>query len=87
MTVDEELAQVEQVIERLLTRYPAASRADIELVVRTIHKRFTNARVHDFVPLLVEKAARQAISIHLGESSSRSTIRTRPPIDSAMTIG
>ncbi|WP_227980872.1 three-helix bundle dimerization domain-containing protein [Nocardia spumae] len=77
MTVDEELIQVEQVIERLITRYPSAPPADIELIVRTIHKRFADVRIHDFVPLLVEKAARQAISIHLAGGSAHSAIRSR----------
>ncbi|MEV0708631.1 three-helix bundle dimerization domain-containing protein [Nocardia aurea] len=65
MTGDNELLQVEQVIERLITRYPSFPPADIELIVRTVHKRFADVRIHDFVPLLVEKAARQSISDRL----------------------
>lgn len=77
MTGDEELIQVEQVIERLIARHPSVPPGDIELIVREIHKRFSEARVHDFVPLLVEKAARQAISIRMvGPAASSS--RTRP---------
>ncbi|MEV5648875.1 hypothetical protein AB0L57_11555 [Nocardia sp. NPDC052254] len=88
MTVDEELIQVEQIIERLLIRYPSAPPTDIELTVRTIHKRFADVRVHDFVPLLVEKAARQAISIQLAAGSSpRPTTRTRSRGAAVVTIG
>ncbi len=88
MTVDEELIQVEQVIERLLTRYPSAPPADIELTVRAIHKRFADVRVHDFVPLLVEKAARQAIGIQLAAGNlPRSTGRTRSRGAAVVTVG
>ncbi|MET7769394.1 three-helix bundle dimerization domain-containing protein [Nocardia sp. NPDC005366] len=62
MTGDDELLQVEQVIERLIKRYPSVLPTDIEFIVRDIHKRFAGVRIHDFVPLLIEKAARQAIS-------------------------
>ncbi|MFZ2173363.1 MAG: hypothetical protein WAW17_04895 [Rhodococcus sp. (in: high G+C Gram-positive bacteria)] len=62
MTADDELLQVEKVIARLITRYPSISPADIEDAVRTIHKRFATGRIRDFVPLLVEKAARRDIA-------------------------
>nr|WP_063000176.1 hypothetical protein [Nocardia mikamii] len=76
MTGDEELIQVEQVIERLIASHPSVPPGDIELIVRGIHKRFSEARVHDFVPLLVEKAARQAISIRPAGTAAPSS-RTR----------
>ncbi|MFF5030450.1 three-helix bundle dimerization domain-containing protein [Nocardia salmonicida] len=56
--------QIDQVIERLIARFPAESPAAIELLVRRIHERFADARVRDFVPLLVEKAARQAVGVY-----------------------
>ncbi|MFD9661059.1 three-helix bundle dimerization domain-containing protein [Rhodococcus sp. NPDC059968] len=62
MTGDDELLQIEQVIERLTTRYPAASPGDIEHTVRTVHKRLAECRIRDFVPLLVEKTARRELS-------------------------
>ncbi|MEV0768644.1 three-helix bundle dimerization domain-containing protein [Nocardia salmonicida] len=64
MLNDNEAAQITQVIERLISRYPAESPAEIELLVRRIHERFIDARVRDFVPLLVEKAARQAVGVY-----------------------
>jgi len=73
MTGDEEFIQVEQVIERLIARHPSVPPGDIELVVRGIHKRFSDARVHDFVPLLVEKAAQQAISIRPADTAASSS--------------
>ncbi|WP_332873255.1 carboxylate-amine ligase [Nocardia aurea] len=61
-TPDErELLQVEHVIQRLISRYPSVAPTEIELVVRAIHRRFADVPVHDFVPLLIEKAAGRAI--------------------------
>lgn len=62
MTGDDELLQVEQAIARLIARYPSISPVDIEHAVRTIHQRFADGKVRDFVPLLVEKAARRDIA-------------------------
>lgn len=62
MTEQDEAAQIEQVIERLGAQYPLVARADLELLVHTIHHGYARCRVHDFVPLLVEKAARQIVS-------------------------
>ena len=61
MRDDLEFVQIDQVIERLIARFPAESPAEIELLVRRIHARFAEARIRDFVPLLVEKAARHAV--------------------------
>ncbi|MFD6399053.1 three-helix bundle dimerization domain-containing protein [Nocardia sp. NPDC060249] len=63
MRDNNESVQIDQVIERLVVRFPAESPAAVELLVRRIHERFADARVRDFVPLLVEKAARQAVGI------------------------
>jgi hypothetical protein len=62
MTGDDESLLVEQVIERLIARYPSVSPEDIELLVRGIHQRFDGGRIRDFVPLLVEKAARRILT-------------------------
>ncbi|WKG13302.1 hypothetical protein QX204_20850 [Nocardia sp. PE-7] len=64
MRDDNEAVQIDQVIERLIARFPAESPAEIELLVRRIHERFADARVRDFIPLLVEKAARQAVGVY-----------------------
>ncbi|WP_025351689.1 three-helix bundle dimerization domain-containing protein [Nocardia nova] len=88
MTVDEELIQVGHVIERLHTRFPTVPPADVELIVRAIHQRFADARVNDFVPLLVEKAARQAISIQMASGNSpRPTTRARSRDATVVTVG
>ncbi|MFD6893242.1 three-helix bundle dimerization domain-containing protein [Rhodococcus sp. NPDC060086] len=59
---DDEMLQIEEVIARMIIRYPAIPPADIENTVRTVHKRFVNGKIRDFVPLLVEKAARRYIT-------------------------
>lgn len=79
MTGDDELLQVEQVIERLITRYPSVSAADIEHTVRGIHGRFENGRIRDYVPLLVEKAARRAISDQVSETADQVPGAVAPP--------
>ncbi|MEE2058393.1 three-helix bundle dimerization domain-containing protein [Rhodococcus artemisiae] len=61
MTGEDELLQVEQIIERLLAQYRAVQPEVVENTVRSIHKRFADASIRDFVPLLVEKASRRAI--------------------------
>ncbi|BAH55947.1 MULTISPECIES: three-helix bundle dimerization domain-containing protein [Rhodococcus] len=61
MTNDEELLHIERVIDRLDTRYPDIARESIEEVVRSAHAHFVNGKVRDFVPLLVERAARERI--------------------------
>ena len=45
-------------------RYPSVLARDIEHTVRINHKRFDNGRIRDFVPLLVEKAARRDLENH-----------------------
>lgn len=61
MTRDEEIHHIEQVIDRLETRFPDVSRENIEQVVCSAHAHFGNGKVRDFVPLLVELAARETI--------------------------
>ncbi|MDH6290590.1 hypothetical protein M2275_005515 [Rhodococcus opacus] len=62
MAGDDELLQIERVIERLSIRYTAVSPVDVEHIVRTVHKRLAECRIRDFVPLLVEKAARRELA-------------------------
>ncbi|MEE2034991.1 three-helix bundle dimerization domain-containing protein [Rhodococcus chondri] len=75
MRGDDEMLQIEQVIARLSTRYPTVPAGDIETTVRIIHQRFVHGKVRDFVPLLVEKAARRQIT----ESDSPWAARTALP--------
>lgn len=61
MTHDEELLHIEQVIDRLGTRFPDLPREGIEQVVRLAHEHFAAGKVRDFVPLLVERLAREKL--------------------------
>lgn len=60
-TSNEERLHVEKVIERLDNRFPDIPRQTVEEIVRTAQARFANRKVRDFVPLLVERTAREAI--------------------------
>ncbi|NMM87923.1 hypothetical protein B2J88_26795 [Rhodococcus sp. SRB_17] len=70
MTADDELLQVERIISRLIARYPAVSPTEIEQDVRIVYRRLAGGRIRDFVPLLVEKAARRDIADWMSESAS-----------------
>ncbi|MBC2638217.1 MULTISPECIES: three-helix bundle dimerization domain-containing protein [unclassified Rhodococcus (in: high G+C Gram-positive bacteria)] len=61
MTPDEELLHIDQVIDRLDARFPDLPRESIEQVVRSAHAHFANGKVRDFVPLLVERLAREKL--------------------------
>lgn len=65
----DEASQLELVVTRLTVRFPSMSRNDIEIVVRTVEKRFADAKVRDFLALLIEKGARREIGE--GTASSR----------------
>lgn len=81
MTGDDELLQVEQVIKRLIARYPSVSPVDIEHSVRGIHGRFANGKIRDYVPLLVEKAARRAISDQVRDTAGRQPVAIEAPTE------
>ncbi|MFF2115461.1 hypothetical protein CJ179_30595 [Rhodococcus sp. ACS1] len=61
MTHDEELLHIDQVIDRLDSRFPDLPRESIEQVVRSAHEHFATGKVRDFVPLLVERLAREKL--------------------------
>ena len=61
MTHDEELLHIDQVIDRLDMRFPDLPRESIEQVVRSAHEHFATGKVRDFVPLLVERLAREKL--------------------------
>ncbi|WP_327152128.1 three-helix bundle dimerization domain-containing protein [Nocardia sp. NBC_01329] len=79
MTGDDELLQVEQLIERLISRYPSVPPSEVKVRVRTIHKRFADSRIRAFLPLLVEKAARREIGADIADSAVVSTAAPTEP--------
>lgn len=58
----DEATQIAEVIARVAQTYPDRSNADIARVVQTLHAGFTNAKIREFVPLLVEREARAVLA-------------------------
>ncbi len=78
MTHDEELLHIDQVIDRLGTRFPDLPREGIEQVVRSAHEHFATGKVRDFVPLLVERLAREKLQGWCPSLPSSPRRRRRP---------
>ena len=53
---------MEHVVARLMERFPDSTSERVHLVVDEEHQRFEGRPVRDFVPVLVERAARQRLS-------------------------
>ena len=49
---------IDQLVERLTSRYPTVEAATVSTVVRDIHSRFEGRPLRDYVPLFVERNAR-----------------------------
>lgn len=62
MGISEELRALDGVIERLHAKFPHVSRDRIEDVVWEEHRSLETGRVRDFVPILVEHAARDRLA-------------------------
>jgi hypothetical protein len=62
MTRDEELKAMGNVVDRLAERFPAVPRSSIEEAVREEHNALDDGPVRDFVPVLVERAAKARLS-------------------------
>jgi hypothetical protein len=52
---------IEQLVERLTSRYPAIAQSVVAGVVIETHARFDDRPVRDFIPLLVERNAKSAL--------------------------
>ncbi len=57
-----EAALIDDVRQRLLSKYRHVSREQVCTVVADAHAHFTDSRVRDFVPLLVERRAAEELS-------------------------
>jgi hypothetical protein len=49
---------IDQVVERLTSRYPTIEATTVSIVVRDMHSRFEGRPLRDYVPLFVERNAR-----------------------------
>ena len=65
-----EAALIDDVRQRLLRKYGHVSEDEVCTVVAKAHAHFTDSRVRDFVPLLVERRATQELSRWAGTVSA-----------------
>jgi hypothetical protein len=52
---------IEQLVDRLASRYPAIAQSIVASVVIETHARFDDRPVRDFIPLLVERNAKSEL--------------------------
>jgi hypothetical protein len=57
-----EQAVIEQLVDRLASRYPAIAQSIVASVVIETHARFDDRPVRDFIPLLVERDAKSELA-------------------------
>lgn len=62
MGVNEELRALSHVVDRLVDKYPAVPREHIEDIVQEEHRLLDAGRVRDYVPILVEHAAKDRLN-------------------------
>ena len=58
----DEAAQIAEVMARIAVTYPDISTTDIERVIQTVHTGFDDAKVREFIPLLVERKVRAVLA-------------------------
>ncbi|MEM6110276.1 hypothetical protein AAHS21_29240 [Mycobacterium sp. 050272] len=54
---------IAEVVRRLMTAFPQARPEDVSAAVHHAHARFASCPIRDFIPLFVEKRARQALTL------------------------
>ena len=57
----EEVKELSRITDRLYARHPGMPREVVDAVVRDVHDGYARSRVRDFVPLLVEREARERL--------------------------
>lgn len=62
MTNDEEDRMIAQTRTRLTTKYPSVPAETVARAVASAHAHFAGHRIRDFVPLLVERMAKEKLS-------------------------
>jgi type II secretory pathway predicted ATPase ExeA len=68
MQTPDENAQVAQVVDRLVAKYPTVPREQIQVVVARLQAKLQEAPVRDFVPVLIENEARDLISAKIQQA-------------------
>lgn len=59
------------VIERLCRRFPTVAEPDVVALVQAIEKSFVNARIQEYIPLLVEREARDVLAHSVAATTPR----------------
>src|SRR5450759_369626 len=62
MSPEEEQQMIVQTAERLATRFPTVPMDHVLVIVYEVHVRFDGRPLRDFVPLLVERAAKEQLN-------------------------
>lgn len=57
-----EAGDIVEVTRRLTARFPDVPAATVQSAVEQAHRRFVGAPIRDFVPVFVERVARDALS-------------------------
>jgi len=52
---------IDQLVVRLTSRYPAISESTVSMVVRDIHAKYDGRPLRDFIPLFVERNAKNEL--------------------------
>ena len=62
----DEAGRIDDVVNRLLQRFPHLPAQRVSTVVKESHRELDTAVVRDFVPILVEKRAREILEARSG---------------------
>jgi hypothetical protein len=60
--LQDERAQIDAVQRRLVQKYAELSHDHVAAVVRRVYGRFNQSTVRDYIPLLVERSAREELT-------------------------
>lgn len=58
---EHEARALEEVVERLVARFPDVAEDRVREIVRDAHEEFANRPIRDFVPVFVERTARDEL--------------------------
>lgn len=59
---DHEARAMEEVVQRLVARFPDVPEQQVRQIVIAAHQEFTNRPVRDYVPVFVERTAKDELS-------------------------
>ena len=62
MAQKDEATHIAEIVARLAVKHPVASTADIARVVLNLYAGFDDAKVREFIPLLVERESRAVLT-------------------------